>query len=146
MHTTAGYLLWASFTHFYTFDHRAGDVFACVADIGWITGHSYVVYGPLCNGGTTLMFESLPTYPDAGRYWDLVQRHGVHSFYTAPTAIRALMKFGTEPIKKCSHLSIARPSPSHDPLLVRAVCPASLADGSTRVRYDLSCNHICNHI
>jgi len=100
MHTSGGYLLWAAFTHFYTFDYRPGEVFACVADIGWITGHSYIVYGPLCNGATTLMFESLPTYPDAGRYWDLVQRHKINSFYTAPTAIRALMKFGTEPLAK----------------------------------------------
>jgi acetyl-CoA synthetase len=100
MHTTAGYLLWASFTHHYTFDYHVGEVYACVADIGWITGHSYIVYGPLANGATSLMFESLPTYPDAGRYWDLVQRHGVNQFYTAPTAIRALMKFGNEPMKK----------------------------------------------
>ncbi len=100
MHTTAGYLLWAAFTHQYTFDYRPGEVYACVADIGWITGHSYIVYGPLCNAATTVMFESLPTYPDAGRYWDLIQRHNIASFYTAPTAIRALMKFGTDPIKK----------------------------------------------
>jgi len=100
MHTTAGYLLWASFTHHYTFDYHVGEIYACVADIGWITGHSYIVYGPLANGATTVMFESLPTYPDAGRYWDLCQRHGVNQFYTAPTAIRALMKFGAEPIKK----------------------------------------------
>jgi len=100
MHTSAGYLLWASFTHHYTFDYHVGDVYACVADIGWITGHSYIVYGPLANGATTVMFESLPTYPDAGRYWDLVQRHQVTQFYTAPTAIRALMKYGADPIKK----------------------------------------------
>ena len=100
MHTTAGYLLWASFTHHYTFDYHVGDIYACVADIGWITGHSYIVYGPLANGATTVMFESLPTYPDAGRYWDMVQRHGINQFYTAPTAIRALMKFGADPIKK----------------------------------------------
>jgi len=100
MHSSAGYLLWAAFTHFYTFDYHVGEVYACVADIGWITGHSYIVYGPLCNGATTVMFESLPTYPDAGRYWDLVARHRINSFYTAPTAIRALMKFGEEPVKK----------------------------------------------
>ena len=82
MHTTAGYLLWAAFTHQYTFDYRPGEVYACVADIGWITGHSYIVYGPLCNAATTVMFESLPTYPDAGRYWDLIQRHNIASFYT----------------------------------------------------------------
>merc|ERR1719174_367994 len=96
MHSTAGYLLWASFTHYYTFDYRPGDVYACVADIGWITGHSYIVYGPMCNGATTVMFESLPTYPDAGRYWDLVQRHKITQFYTAPTAIRALQRQGDE--------------------------------------------------
>jgi len=106
MHTTAGYLLWASFTHYYTFDYRPGDVYACVADIGWITGHSYIVYGPLCNGATTVMFESLPTYPDAGRYWSLVERHRINSFYTAPTAIRALMKFGSDPIKKYDRSSL----------------------------------------
>jgi acetyl-CoA synthetase len=100
MHTTAGYLLWASFTHHYTFDYHPGEIYACVADVGWITGHSYIVYGPLANGATTVMFESLPTYPDAGRYWDMVQRHKINQFYTAPTAIRALMKFGAEPIKK----------------------------------------------
>ena len=102
MHTTAGYLLWAAFTHHYTFDYHVGEIYACVADIGWITGHSYIVYGPLANGATTVMFESLPTYPDAGRYWDLVQRHQINQFYTAPTAIRALMKFGADPIKKCA--------------------------------------------
>ena len=100
MHTTAGYLLWASFTHHYTFDYHVGEVYACVADIGWITGHSYIVYGPLANGATTLMFESIPTYPDAGRYWDLCQRHHVTQFYTSPTAIRTLMKYGPDPIKK----------------------------------------------
>jgi len=106
MHTTAGYLLWSALTHFYTFDYHEGDVYACVADIGWITGHSYIVYGPLCNGGTTLMFESLPTYPDAGRYWDMVQRHKITQFYTAPTAVRALMKFGSEPLKKYDRSSL----------------------------------------
>ena len=88
MHTTAGYLLWAAFTHQYTFDYRPGEVYACVADIGWITGHSYIVYGPLCNAATTVMFESLPTYPDAGRYWDLIQRHNIASFYTVRHSAR----------------------------------------------------------
>lgn len=100
MHTTGGYLLWAAMTHRYVFDYRPGDVYACVADIGWVTGHSYIVYGPLCNGGTTFMFESLPTYPNAGRYWDMVERHKITQFYTAPTAIRALMKFGSEPVQR----------------------------------------------
>jgi len=106
MHSSAGYLLWAAFTHHYTFDYHVGEVYACVADIGWITGHSYIVYGPLCNGATTVMFESLPTYPDAGRYWDLVARHKINSFYTAPTAIRALMKFGDEPVAKHDRSSL----------------------------------------
>ena len=93
-HTTAGYLLQAALTHRYVFDYQDGDIFACVADVGWITGHSYVVYGPLCNGATTLLFESVPLYPDAGRYWDLVERHKVTQFYTAPTAIRAVAREG----------------------------------------------------
>ena len=95
-HTQAGYLLYTSMTHKYVFDYRDGDVYACVADCGWITGHSYIVYGPMCNGATTVMFESTPTYPDAGRYWDLIQRHKVTQFYTAPTAIRALMRFSSD--------------------------------------------------
>jgi acetyl-CoA synthetase len=95
-HTTAGYLLWTATTHKYVFDLREDDVFACVADCGWITGHSYIVYGPLCNGATTLMFESTPLYPDAGRYWDMVATHKVTQFYTAPTAIRALIGRGNE--------------------------------------------------
>jgi acetyl-CoA synthetase len=99
-HTTAGYILYATLTHKYVFDIRPNDVYACVADCGWITGHTYIVYGPLSNGATTLMFESTPLYPDAGRYWDLVQTHKVTQFYTAPTAIRALMRFGTDPIQK----------------------------------------------
>jgi acetyl-CoA synthetase len=98
-HSTAGYLLYTTMTHRYVFDLKPDDVYACVADVGWITGHSYIVYGPLSNGATTLMFESTPLYPDAGRYWDLVQRHKVTQFYTAPTAIRALMRHGTEPLE-----------------------------------------------
>jgi acetyl-CoA synthetase len=93
-HTTGGYLLHTALTHRHVFDLRPGDVYACVADIGWITGHSYVVYGPLCNGATTVLFESIPTYPDAGRYWEMVQRLGITQFYTAPTAIRAIAREG----------------------------------------------------
>ena len=100
VHTSGGYLTYASYTHATVFDLREDDVYACVADVGWITGHTYIVYGPLANGATTLMFESLPTYPDAGRYWDMVQRHGVTIFYTAPTAIRALAAQGDEHVKK----------------------------------------------
>lgn len=100
VHTTAGYLTWTSYTHQTVFDLREDDVYACVADVGWITGHSYIVYGPLANGATTLMFESTPLYPDAGRYWDLVERHGVTIFYTAPTAIRALAAVGDEMVTR----------------------------------------------
>jgi acetyl-CoA synthetase len=96
VHSTAGYLLWCALTHKYVFDIHEGDIFYCTADIGWVTGHSYVVYGPLCNGGTTLMFEGVPTYPDAGRFWQIVEKFKVNSFYTAPTAIRALIRLGDE--------------------------------------------------
>ena len=96
VHSTAGYLLWCALTHKYVFDIHEGDVYFCTADIGWVTGHSYVVYGPLCNGGTTLMFESVPTWPDAGRFWKIVEKFKVNSFYTAPTAIRALIRLGDE--------------------------------------------------
>jgi acetyl-CoA synthetase len=94
VHTCGGYITYATYTHRTVFDLREDDVFACVADVGWITGHTYIVYGPLSNGATSLMFESIPTYPDAGRYWDMVERHGITIFYTAPTAIRALAAQG----------------------------------------------------
>lgn len=106
LHTTAGYLLQATITHRYVFDSKESDVFFCAADVGWITGHSYVVYGPLSNGATTVMFESLPTYPDAGRYWDTIDRHQVTIFYTAPTAIRALVKEGDSHVKRYSRKSL----------------------------------------
>jgi acetyl-CoA synthetase len=96
LHTTAGYLLYTALTFKYTFDYHDEDVFFCTADIGWITGHSYITYGPLAVGATSLMFEGTPTYPDAGRFWEIVDKHGVNQFYTAPTAIRALMKLGEE--------------------------------------------------
>lgn len=96
VHSTAGYLLWTALTHKYVFDIHDDDVYFCTADIGWVTGHSYVVYGPLCNGATTLMFEGVPTYPDAGRFWKIVEKFKVTSFYTAPTAIRALIRLGNE--------------------------------------------------
>ncbi|KAJ1450420.1 acetyl-coenzyme A synthetase [Pelagophyceae sp. CCMP2097] len=105
-HTQAGYILFAAMTTKYSFDLRPDDIYACVADVGWITGHSYIVYGPLCNGATTVMFESIPTYPDAGRYWDLVARHKISVFYTAPTAIRALMAHGEGPVKKHDRSSL----------------------------------------
>ncbi len=100
LHTTAGYLLFSAVTFKYTFDYHDEDVFWCTADIGWVTGHSYIVYGPLAVGATSVMFEGVPTYPDAGRFWDVVDKHGVNQFYTAPTAIRALMKLGDEWPKK----------------------------------------------
>lgn len=100
LHTQAGYLLYASVTHKYVFDYRENDVYFCAADIGWITGHSYIIYGPLANGATTVMFESIPNYPDLGRYWDVIERHKVNIFYTAPTAIRAVAKAGNEYAKK----------------------------------------------
>ncbi len=105
-HTSAGYLLYTMLTHRYVFDHREDDIYACVADIGWITGHSYVVYGPLANGATTVMFESIPTYPDSGRYWDMVERHKITSFYTAPTAIRAIARDGDAFVKMYDRSSL----------------------------------------
>jgi acetyl-CoA synthetase len=100
VHTTGGYLVYASMTHQYTFDYHDGDVFWCTADVGWVTGHSYIVYGPLANGATTIMFEGVPTYPDAGRFWEVCAKHRVNQFYTAPTAIRALMGAGKEFVEK----------------------------------------------
>jgi len=105
-HSQAGYLLYASMTHKFVFDYRPGDVYACVADVGWITGHSYIVYGPLCNGATTLMFEGVPLYPDAGRYWDMVARHKITQLYTAPTAIRTLMRYGKQYVEKYDRSSL----------------------------------------
>ena len=106
MHTTGGYLVYASMTHQYVFDYHDGDVYWCTADVGWVTGHSYIVYGPLANGATTLMFEGVPTYPNAGRFWDVVDKHKVNIFYTAPTAIRSLMGAGDEFVKRSSRSSI----------------------------------------
>ena len=106
LHTTGGYLLYVSITHKYVFDYHDGDVYWCTADVGWVTGHSYIVYGPLSNGATTLVFEGVPTYPDAGRFWQVVDKHKVNIFYTAPTAIRALMGQGDEPVKKTSRKSL----------------------------------------
>ena len=100
-HSTAGYLVYAGFTQRHAFSYyNTNDLFGCVADIGWITGHSYVVYGPLMNGGTTLLFESTPTYPDPGRYWETVDRLQINQFYGAPTAIRLLLKYGDEYVTK----------------------------------------------
>ena len=106
MHTTAGYLLWAACTHEWCFDYRPGDVWWCAADIGWVTGHSYILYGPLANGATTLMYEGLPNWPDASRIWQVVDRHQVHTIFAAPTALRALMKEGDTPVRATSRASL----------------------------------------
>ncbi|MDA7853390.1 acetate--CoA ligase [Porticoccaceae bacterium] len=106
VHTTAGYLLMAAMTHKYTFDYKDGDVFWCTADVGWVTGHSYILYGPLCNGATTLMFEGVPTYPDASRFWRVIDKHQVNQFYTAPTAIRSLMGSGDSFVTSSSRSSL----------------------------------------
>lgn len=106
LHTTGGYLLYASMTHEYVFDYHEGDIYWCTADVGWVTGHSYIVYGPLANGATTLMFEGVPNYPDAGRFWDVVDKHKVNIFYTAPTAIRALMGAGEAFVKRASRATL----------------------------------------
>ncbi len=106
LHTTGGYLLFAAMTHKYTFDYQEGEVYWCTADVGWVTGHSYIVYGPLANGAISLMFEGVPSYPDASRFWQVIDKHNVNIFYTAPTAIRALMREGDEPVKKTSRKSL----------------------------------------
>jgi acetyl-CoA synthetase len=106
VHTTAGYLLYAAMTHKYVFDYHDGEVFWCTADVGWVTGHSYIVYGPLANGATTLIFEGIPTHPSPSRFWEIVDKHRVNIFYTAPTAIRALMRAGNAPVKATSRESL----------------------------------------
>ncbi len=106
LHTTGGYMVWASFTHEIVFDYKPGDIYWCTADVGWVTGHTYIVYGPLANGATTLMFEGVPNYPDSSRFWQVCDKHKVNIFYTAPTAIRALMRDGEAPVQKTSRKSI----------------------------------------
>jgi acetyl-CoA synthetase len=106
LHTTGGYLVFASMTHQYVFDYHDGDVYWCTADVGWVTGHSYIIYGPLANGAITLMFEGVPNYPTMSRFWEVIDKHKVHTFYTAPTAIRALMQAGDDPVKKTSRASL----------------------------------------
>ena len=106
LHSTGGYLVYASMTHQYVFDYHDGDIYWCTADVGWVTGHSYIVYGPLANGATTLMFEGVPNYPSVSRFWEVIDKHKVNIFYTAPTAIRALMSAGDEPVKKTSRKSL----------------------------------------
>ena len=106
LHTTGGYLVYTAMTHQYVFDYHDGDIYWCTADVGWVTGHSYIVYGPLANGATTLMFEGVPNYPTVSRFWEVIDKHKVNIFYTAPTAIRALMQSGDEPVKKTSRASL----------------------------------------
>src|SRR4029453_2069301 len=106
VHTSGGYLVFAAMTHQYVFDYHDGDIYWCTADVGWVTGHSYIVYGPLANGATTLMFEGVPNYPDASRFWQVVDKHKVNTFYTAPTAIRALMGAGDDFVKRTSRASL----------------------------------------
>jgi acetyl-CoA synthetase len=106
LHTTGGYMVWASFTHELVFDYQPGEIYWCTADVGWVTGHTYIVYGPLANGATTLMFEGVPNYPDSSRFWQVVDKHQVNIFYTAPTAIRALMRDGEAPVKRTSRKSL----------------------------------------
>jgi acetyl-CoA synthetase len=106
LHTTGGYQLYTAMTHKYVFDYREGEIYWCTADVGWVTGHSYIIYGPLANGATTLMFEGVPTYPDASRFWQVVDKHQVSIFYTAPTALRALMAQGDELVRKTSRSSL----------------------------------------
>jgi acetyl-CoA synthetase len=106
LHTSGGYLMFAAMTHQHVFDYHDGDIYWCTADVGWVTGHSYIVYGPLANGATTLMFEGVPNYPDTSRFWQVVDKHKVNIFYTAPTAIRALMRDGEGPVKRCSRSTL----------------------------------------
>ena len=106
LHTTGGYMVYASMTHHYVFDYHENEIYWCTADVGWVTGHSYIVYGPLSNGATTLMFEGVPNYPDVSRFWQIVDKHKVNIFYTAPTAIRALMAAGDDPVKKTNRSSL----------------------------------------
>ena len=120
VHTTGGYLVFASMTHQYVFDYHDGDIYWCTADVGWVTGHSYIVYGPLANGATTLMFEGVPNYPSMSRFWEVVDKHKVNIFYTAPTAIRSLMGAGEDPVKRpagrrcgCSARSASRSIRKH---------------------------------
>ncbi|MCY4035581.1 MAG: AMP-binding protein, partial [Hyphomicrobiales bacterium] len=101
LHTTGGYMVYSTITYKYVFDYHDGEIYWCTADVGWVTGHSYIIYGPLSNGATTMMFEGVPTYPDASRFWQVCDKHQVSTFYTAPTALRALMREGEDPVKAC---------------------------------------------
>ena len=129
LHTSGGYLVWASLTHEYVFDYHDGDIYWCTADVGWVTGHSYIVYGPLANGATTVMFEGVPTYPDASRFWQVCDKHKINQFYTAPTAIRALMGQGSEFVKKCDDTSVIQGEFS-----------------LKNLSYFIKCTNLCNNI
>ena len=120
LHTTGGYLVFASFTHECTFDYRPGEIYWCTADVGWVTGHSYIVYGPLANGATSVVFEGVPHYPDWGRFWDVVDKHQVNSFYTAPTAIRSLIKAGDDFVRRASRASLRILGTVGEPINVEA--------------------------
>jgi acetyl-CoA synthetase len=106
LHTTGGYLVYVALSHQYVFDYHDGDIYWCTADVGWVTGHSYIVYGPLANGAITMMFEGVPNYPTMSRFWEVVDKHQVNIIYTAPTAIRALMQAGDAPVKRTSRASL----------------------------------------
>ena len=122
LHTTGGYMVWASMTHEYVFDYRPGEIYWCTADVGWVTGHTYIVYGPLANGATTLMFEGVPTWPGPDRFWQVIDKHKVNTFYTAPTAIRALMREGDAPVKKHSRASLRLLGTVGEPINPEAWC------------------------
>ncbi len=122
LHTSGGYLLYAAYTHHYVFDYHEGDIYWCTADVGWVTGHSYIVYGPLANGATTLMFEGVPNYPTVSRFWEVIDKHKVNIFYTAPTAIRALMRDGDAPVKATSRASLRLLGSVGEPINPEAGC------------------------
>src|SRR5262249_44052113 len=127
LHTTAGYLVYVAMSHQYIFDYHDGDIYWCTADVGWVTGHSYIIYGPLANGATTLIFEGVPNYPTTSRFWEVVDKHKVQIFYTAPTAIRALMQAGEGPVKKTSRTSLRLLGTAGEPINPEAwerYCPA----------------------
>ena len=129
LHTTGGYLVFVAMTHQYVFDYHPGDIYWCTADVGWVTGHSYIVYGPLANGATTLMFEGVPNWPDASRFWQVIDKHKVNIFYTAPTAIRALMREGDQFVTKTSRASLKLLGTVGEP-----INPEAGSDGESRHR------------
>ena len=133
MHTTGGYLVFVAYTHKIIFDYHEEDIYWCTADIGWVTGHSYIVYGPLCNGATSIMFEGVPNYPDMSRFWEVVEKYKVNIFYTAPTAIRAIAKEGDEWVKKADISIAAHPrhrGRAHQPRGLELVLQSSSAAAS----------------